>query len=67
MISPAPGIIWTAITITMNSLRPVKRYFATATAARNAIVIAIATVTPTMISVFTTSFQKNGWCIASRK
>ena len=52
---------------TMKSLRPVKRYFASATAARNASAIEIATVTRTMIRLFFTSVQKNGVWIASRE
>ncbi len=61
MIRPAPGIIWIPMISTMKSFRPVKRYFATATDARNASDIAITTVMLTMMIVFTTSFQKNGW------
>src|SRR5438874_3866491 len=51
----------------MKSLRPVKRYFAGATAARNARAIDTVTVTLTMISVFFTSVQKNGVCTALEK
>ena len=52
---------------TMKSLRPVKRYFASATAARNASTIEIATATRTMIRLFFTESQKNGRWIASRE
>ena len=52
---------------TMKSLRPVKRYFASATAARNASTIEIATASSTMITLFFTASQKNGLWIASRK
>ena len=52
---------------TMKSLRPVKRYFASATAARNASTIEAATATITMIRLFLTSSQKYGLLIASRK
>jgi hypothetical protein len=54
----------------MNILRPLKRYLASATAARNASTIDSATVTPTTTRLFSTAFQKNGWSlpeIASRK
>ena len=67
MIRPAPGSIWMPIIRTMKSLRPVKRYFASATAARKARVIAIATVMSTMMMLFFTSVQKNGVWIASPK
>ena len=67
MISPAPGSIWMPIIRTMNSFRPVKRYLASATAARKASVIEIATVTQTTIRLFLTSAQKNGLWIASWK
>src|SRR5439155_4133399 len=63
----ACGSIWIPITSTMKSFRPVKRYFASATAARNASAIEIATVTRTMITLFLTSCQKNGCCVALRK
>ena len=67
MISPACGSIWMPIIRTMKTLRPVKRNFASATAARKASTIESATVTLTMIRLFSTSFQKNGRSIASRK
>ena len=51
----------------MKSLRPVNLYFATATAARKAAAMAMRTATQTTMIVLTTSFQKNGICIASRK
>ena len=51
----------------MNTLRPVKRNFASATAARKASAIETATVMPTMITLFTTELQKYGRSIASRK
>src|SRR5882762_5948423 len=51
---------------TMKSLRPVKRYFASAIAARNARAIEMATVVQTMIRLFFTSGQKNGVWIAAR-
>ena len=60
MISPACGSIWIPITRTMNTLSPLKRYFASATAARNASTIAIATVTSTTMTLFFTSSQKYG-------
>ena len=52
---------------TMKSFRPVKRNFASATAARNASTIESATVTATTIRLFLTPSQKNGRLIASRK
>ena len=67
MIRPACGSIWIPITSTTKSLRPLKRYRASATAARNASTIEIATVTRTTIRLFFTSSQKNGLSIASRK
>src|SRR5579872_7103402 len=70
MISPACGSIWIPIIRTMNSFRPVKRNFASATAAKNAITIESATATETTISEFWTEFQKYGWsapAIAERK
>src|SRR5579862_2706414 len=67
MIKPAAGSIWTPIIRTMKSLRPVNRYFASATAARKASAMAINTVTITTITLFFTSAQKNGRWIASVK
>ena len=67
MISPACGSIWIPIISTMKIFRPVKRNFASATAARNASTIESATVTLTMIRLFLTPSQKNGRLIASRK
>src|SRR6266699_167128 len=67
MMSPACGSIWMPIIRTMKSLRPVKRYFASAIAARNARAIEMATVVQTMIRLFFTSVQKNGVWIAVRK
>ena len=67
MISPACGSIWIPITSTMNSLRPLKRYFASATAAKNESASAIATVASTTITLFFTSVQKYGRWIASLK
>ena len=67
MISPTGGSIWIPIISTMNSLSPLKRYLASATAARKASTIAIATVTSTMMMLFLTSSQKYGWRIAFRK
>ena len=43
------------------------RYFASATAAKNASTIEATTATQTTISVFWTVSQKNGRAIASRK
>src|ERR687887_1343775 len=57
----------TPIIRTMKSFRPVKRYFASATAATNDTTIEIATAATTMIRLFLTSSQKNGRWIASRK
>ncbi len=51
----------------MKTSRPVKRNLESATAARNASVIEIATVIETMITLFTTELQKYGRSIASRK
>ena len=67
MISPACGSIRMPIIRTMKSLRPVKRYFASATAARNASTIEATTVTTTMMRLFLTSSQKYGRAIASVK
>ena len=67
MISPVPGIIWIPIIRTMKSFRPVNRYFASATAARNASTIEMATATTTMMMVFFTTSQKNALWIASLK
>jgi hypothetical protein len=55
------------ITSTTNSLLPVKRYFASATAARNATTIERATTAPTTIRLFFTTSQKYGRAMASRK
>ncbi len=55
------------ISRTMNTSRPVKRNFESATAARNASMTEIATVIETMIMLFTTELQKYGRSIASRK
>ena len=52
---------------TMKMPRPENRYFASATAARNASAIEIATVTSTTIRLFLTSAQKNGLWIAAPK
>ena len=48
-------------------MRPVKRYFSSATAARNASTMATATATSTTIRVFFTSVQKYGLWIAFAK
>jgi hypothetical protein len=42
----------------MNSLRPVKRYFASETAAKNERTSAMATVAATTMALFFTSVQK---------
>ena len=55
------------IIATMKSLRPVNRYFASATAARNAITIEARTATTTTMTLFLTVSQKYGRAIASRK
>src|SRR5581483_6525457 len=67
MINPAWGSIWIPIIRTTKVFRPVKLYFASATAARNASAIDAATATPTMIRLFSTELQKYGRWIASRK
>src|SRR5690348_12695620 len=70
MINPIDGSIWIPIIRTMNSFLPVKRNFASATAAKNASTIETPTVTDTTISEFSTEFQKYGWsapAIAERK
>ena len=67
MTRPAGGSLRIPIIATMNSLRPVKRYFASATAARNASTIEASTAEQTMIRLFFTVSQKNGRAIASRK
>ena len=54
MTSPTCGSIRIPIIRTMKSLRPVKRYFASATAARNASAIEAATATRTTIRLFWT-------------
>ena len=59
-MSPTWGSIRMPIIRTMNGFRPVKRYLASATAARNASTIESATVTLTMIRLFFTFSQKNG-------
>ena len=48
------------MTSTTKSLLPVKRYFASATAARNATTIESATTAPTTIRLFLTVSQKYG-------
>ena len=55
------------ISRTTNTSRPVKRNLESATAARNASAIEIATVTPTITIELTTELQKYGRSIASRK
>ena len=55
------------ITSTTKSLLPVKRYFASATAARNATTIESTTTAPTTMRLFFTVSQKYGRAIASRK
>ena len=55
------------MTSTTKSLLPVKRYFASATAARKATTIESATTAPTTIRLFFTVSQKYGRAIASRK
>ena len=67
MISAFAGSIWIMITSTMNALRPVKRYLASATAARNASATESATTTETTITLFFRSVQKSGDRIASVK
>ena len=67
MISAFCGTICTPKIRTMNALRPVKRNFASATAASNASTSDSATVTVTTIRLFLTSSQKYGRSIASRK
>ena len=67
MINPACGSIWIPMIRMMNALRPVKRNFASATAARKASTIESATVTLTTIRLFLTPSQKKGRLIASRK
>src|SRR6266581_6164114 len=67
MTSAFSGTIWTAITITMNVVRPRKPNRATATAARNARMIEIATTVPTTTRLLVTSFQKKGTLIAVLK
>ena len=52
---------------TMKIFRPVKRNFASATAATNASTIESSTVASTMIRLFLTASQKCGRFIASRK
>ncbi len=66
MIRPACGSIRIPIIRTMKSLRPLKRYLASATAARNASTIEAGTATITMMRLFLTSSQKYGLLIASR-
>ena len=61
MTSALSGTICTPMIMTMNAVRPWKPKRATATAARKADAIEIATtVQPTTIRLFMTSFQKNG-------
>ena len=67
MISAFAGSIWITIIVTMNVVRPEKRNFASATAARNASTIESATTTPTMITLFFRSVQKYGLWSASWK
>ena len=67
MISPACGSMRIPIIRTMKIFRPVKRNFASATAARKASTIAAATVTETMMRLFLTLDQKYGRFNASRK
>ena len=65
MIRPAGGSIWIPITSTMNTLRPLKRYFASASAAKNERASAIATTATTTMTLFFTSVQKYGRWIAA--
>ena len=67
MISPACGSMRIPIMRTMKIFRPVKRNFASATAARKASTIESATATDTTIKLFFTLDQKYGRLIASRK
>src|SRR6266481_7334673 len=67
MTSALSGTIWTAMTMTMKAERPRNPNLATETAARKASATEIATTVRTTIRLLTTSFQKNGRFIASRK
>src|SRR6266849_1353253 len=67
MTSALSGTIWTAMTITMNAVRPRNPKRATAAAARKASAMEMATTESTTVRLLTTSFQKKGWLIASRK
>src|ERR1051326_1494036 len=67
MTSAFSGTICTPMTMTMNAVRPRNPKRATATAARNATLIDIATTVSTTVRLLTTSFQKNGTCIADLK
>src|SRR5918992_2213112 len=70
MTRPAAGSMRIPIISAMKSFRPVNRYFASATAARNESTIASTTVIPTMMTLFLTASQKPGWSVestASRK
>ena len=60
MTRPACGSMRIPITSTTKSLLPVKRYFASATAARNATTTESTTTTPTTIRLFFTVSQKYG-------
>src|SRR6478752_5464708 len=67
MMRAFAGSIWIAITITMNTRLPVKRYLASATAARNASATLSTTTIETTITLFFRSVQNAGARIASVK
>ncbi len=61
------GTICTPMTMTMNAVRPRNPNRATATAARNETTMEMPTTVSTTVRLLTTSFQKNGTCIAEMK
>ena len=67
MTSAFSGTICTPMTMTMKAVRPRNPNRATATAARNETTMEMATTESTTVRLLTTSFQKNGTCIAEMK
>ena len=67
MIKALSGTIWTPMISTRNAVRPLKPKRAVATAARNEIASARASITPTTSRLFLTSSRKKGRAMASWK
>src|SRR5205814_10678898 len=67
MTSAFSGTICTPMTMTTKAVRPRNPNRATATAARNETTMEMATTERTTVRLLTTSFQKNGTCMADVK